>query len=168
MICHDLTSETEDHSIFDTTHFSYMLNSMDLVDDLPTRWIPLHRQSFLDFTRCRDPDWLSDLDDYIADKSFHKLLWRCYSFPTLINEWATPKQVEKIDKKLERCARIMNKCLMILREIKRDGEMMGPYEFWERMTDKEIEIIGNYPAFQAWLHYTERVRSDTGIDVTIF
>ena len=168
MICHDLTSETEDHSIFDTTHFSYMLNSMDLVDDLPTRWIPLHRQSFLDFTRCRDPDWLSDLDDYIADKSFHKLLWLCYSFPTLINEWATPKQVEKIDKKLERCARIMNKCLMILREIKRDGEMMGPYEFWERMTDKEIEIIGNYPAFQAWLHYTERVRSDTGIDVTIF
>jgi hypothetical protein len=57
---------------------------------------------------------------------------------------------------------------MILRQIKRDGETMESYEFWERLTDKEIEIIGSYPTFQAWLHYTEQVRSDTGIDLTIF
>lgn len=61
----------------------------------------------------------------------------------------------------------MNKSLMILRQIKEDAETMGPFEFWERLTDKEIEIIGSYPTFQAWLHYAERVISDTGIDITI-
>jgi hypothetical protein len=139
---------------------------MDLVDDVAIRLIPLHRQTSLDFTRCKDPDWLEDLHDFCITKSFHKLLWICYTFPTLADEWAKPEQVKKIDERLDRCARIMEKCLMILRQIKERGETMGPHEFWDALTDREIEIIGKYPTFQAWLYYAENMNRETGIDIT--
>src|SRR3981189_442663 len=116
---------------------------------------PRWDQSFLNFTACRDPDWLADLWDYSIKKDLHDLLWKCWLCPILIESWATKEEAEFIEMRLPRCSRIIAKGIDIIHQIREidKEEGMDRFNFWKRLTDKELEILRAYPAFRAWGFY---------------
>jgi len=129
---------------------------------------PRWTQSFLDFTACVDPDWIDDLWDYYLDESFHKRLWICWRVPRAINHISTKEEAEMIEMRLSRCGRIISKGLKILHQIRKIDQEEGidKFNFWSRLTDKELEIIRDYPVFLAWMAYARSFKETTGLDIT--
>lgn len=129
---------------------------------------PRWTQSFLDFTACVDPDWVDDLWDYCLDKSFHDLLWTCWRVPRVLNHISNKEEAEMIEMRLSRCNRIISKGLKILHQIRQIDQEEGidKFNFWNRLNDKELEIIWNYPVFRAWIAYVRLFKETTGLDIT--
>ena len=128
------------------------ISSTPLLNTKMPKLQPRWSRSFLNFTACKDPDWLLDLFDHYTNKYLHELLWKCYADPCVIDICATPEQAVQIEQRLARCGRIIEKGLQILYQIRDIDKDQGfdRYTFWKRLTDKELEILDAYPAFRAW------------------
>jgi hypothetical protein len=100
-------------------------------------------------TPCRhlssyDPDWLENVQDFFANRSFHDMLWTA-SFRPEYRQTLSPANLAAVDRQLDRCRRIKEKEPEIKAEEKYRQALMsikdGADEKYLRRAEETVEAL---------------------------